>query len=215
MTLHYNHNPGGWNGFVGLTDLYDKFDASDSRRNADYSGLTDVSGLKAGILVGPQFDENGDPVLDRQDNPLSYTQEFALANSTEEKGMRVLKWIPDYNNLDRPANDMIIFRLADVYLMKAEAMARMGGDPSGPLNAVRAARGVEAVYTGTSLDDILDERSRELYWEGWRRNDQIRFSTFLDPVQEKPNTSDRTKIIFPIPATALSGNPNLTQNPGY
>jgi len=215
MTLHYNHSPSGWNGFVGLTDLYDKFDDSDPRRGGNYAGLTDVSGLNAGILVGPQFDQTGSPILDRQGVPLSYTREFELANSTEEKGMRVVKWIPDYNNLDRPANDMIIFRLADVYLMKAEAMARMGGDPSGPLTELRTARGVDAVYTGTTLDDILEERSRELYWEGWRRNDQIRFGTFLDPVQQKPDTSDRSKIIFPIPATALSGNPNLTQNPGY
>lgn len=215
MTLHYNHNPGGWNGFVGLTDLYDKFNSNDPRFGGDYTGLTDVSGLKTGILEGSQFDQNGAPILDRQNNPLAYTKEFSLANSTEEKGMRVIKYTPDYNNLDRPANDFVIFRLADIYLMKAEAMARMGGDPSVPLNSLRTARSVETVYTGTSLDDILDERSRELYWEGWRRNDQIRFGTFLNPVQEKAETSDRSKMIFPIPATALSTNPNLSQNPGY
>ena len=215
MTLHYNHNPGGWNGFVGLTDLYDKFDPSDPRMGGDYTGLTDVSGLKTGMLLGAQVDQNGTAILDRQDNPLVYSQDFSLANSTEEKGMRVVKYIPDYSNLDRPANDYVIFRLADIYLMKAEAMARMGNDPSAPLTTLRTARGVDGVYTGTTLADILDERSRELYWEGWRRNDQIRFGTFLDPVQEKSNTSDRTKIIFPIPATALSTNPNLSQNPGY
>jgi len=215
MTMHYNHNPSGWNGFVALTDLYDKFDSSDPRRGGSYNGLTDVSGLKTGFLLGPQFDQNGTAIPDRQGNPLAYTREFELANSTEEKGIRVIKYAPDYSNLDRPANDYVIFRLADSYLMKAEAMARMGGDPSGPLNTLRTARGVASTYTGTTLDDILDERSRELYWEGWRRNDQIRFGTFLDPVQQKSETSDRTRIIFPVPATALSTNPNLTQNPGY
>ncbi len=215
MTLHYNHNPGGWNGFVALTDLYDKFDGSDARRGGDYNGLTDVSGLNTGILLGQQFKQNGDMVLDRQGAPLVLTQEFQLANSTEEKGMRIVKYMPDYSNLGRPANDFIIYRLADMYLMKAEAMARMGGDPSTPLNTLRTARGVQAVYTGTSLNDILDERARELYWEGYRRTDQIRFGTFLNPVQQKPDASDRTKLIFPVPATALSTNPNLKQNPGY
>lgn len=213
MTLHYNQS--GWNGFVTLTDLYDKFDDSDARRGGSYSGVTDVSGLNVGILVGQQYDENGTPLEDRQGNPLIYTPEFEIATSTEVRGMRVVKYAPDYNNIDRPANDYVVFRLADVYLMKAEAMARMTGDPSGPLNALRTARGVETLYTGTTLADILDERSRELYWEGWRRNDQIRFGTFLDPVQEKPETSDRTRLVFPIPATALSTNPNLKQNPGY
>ena len=215
MTLHYNHNPGGWNGFVALTDLYDRFDENDPRRGGSYDGLTDVSGLNTGFLLGQQFNQNGEMILDRQDVPLAYTQDFELANSTEEKGMRVIKYIPDYNNIDRPANDYVIFRLADIYLMKAEAMARMGGDPTGPLATLRNARGVDELYTGTTLADILEERSRELYWEGWRRNDQIRFGTFLDPVQQKPDASDRTKLIFPVPATALSTNPNLKQNPGY
>ncbi|WP_299109256.1 RagB/SusD family nutrient uptake outer membrane protein [uncultured Winogradskyella sp.] len=213
MTLHYNQ--GGWNGFVGLTDLYEKFDDSDARRGGSYPGLTDVSGINAGMLVGQQYDENGVALEDRQGNPLNYTQEFEIANTTEVRGMRVIKYLPDYENVDRPANDYVVFRLADVYLMKAEAMARMGGDPSALLTELRTARGVETVYTGTTLADILDERSRELYWEGWRRNDQIRFGTFLNPVQEKPETSDRTRLVFPIPATALSTNPNLKQNPGY
>ncbi len=215
MTLHYNHNPGGWNGFVALTDLYDKFDTNDPRFGGEYAGLTDVSGLRTGMLLGDQFQQDGSPVLHRQGFPLTYTRDFELANSTEERGIRAVKYIPDYNNVDRPANDFVLFRLADIYLMKAEAMARMSNDPSAPLNTLRTARGVESIYTGVTLNDILDERSRELYWEGWRRNDQIRFGTFLDPVQQKPDTSDRTKIIFPIPATALSTNPNLVQNPGY
>ncbi|WP_452223901.1 RagB/SusD family nutrient uptake outer membrane protein [Lacinutrix chionoecetis] len=213
MTLHYNQ--GGWNGFVGLTDLYDRFDPSDDRRGGSYTGVTDVTGLNAGILLGQQYDENGVALEDRNGNPLIYTEDFELANTTEVRGMRVIKYMPDYENVDRPANDYVVFRLADVLLMKAEAMARMGGDPSTLLTTLRTARGVETLYTGTTLDDILEERSRELYWEGWRRNDQIRFNTFLNPVQERPSTSDRTRIIFPIPASALSTNPNLTQNPGY
>lgn len=215
MTLHYNQ--GGWNGFVALSELYNRFDTSDPRFGGDYPGLTDVTGLKTGFLVGQQFDQTGANVLDRNDDPLVYTENFSLTTNTDEgAGIRVVKYPFDYaGDADRPANDFVIFRLADVYLMKAEAMARMGGDPTAPLTALRAARGVDTVYTGTSLTDISDERSRELYWEGWRRNDQIRFNTFLDPVTEKSTTSDRSKMVYPIPAAALSTNPNLSQNTGY
>lgn len=214
MTMHYNQNPSGWNGFVMLTDVYNKFDSADPRLTASVTGLTDVSGLKAGILVGPQYDQTGTTVKDRQGNPLSFTQSFSLSNSTEEKGMRVIKYYPDYASPSRAANDFMIFRLADVYLMKAEAMARMGQDPTSVLQALWTARGVTS-YTYAGLSSILDERARELYWEGWRRQDQIRFGTFLNPVQERTSTPDATKLIFPIPLTALSANPNLKQNPGY
>jgi hypothetical protein len=61
----------------------------------------------------------------------------------------------------------------------------------------------------------LAERSRELYLEGWRRNDMIRFGVFNKPVQERATESDPTRVIFPIPSIALSSNPNLKQNPGY
>ena len=64
------------------------------------------------------------------------------------------------------------------------------------------------------LTSLLEERAREFYWEGWRRNDQIRFGTFLDSFQEKP-VSTETYLLFPIPPSALSTNPNLIQNPGY
>ncbi len=215
MTLNENHNPGGWNGFVTLTDLYDKFDSTDPRIGGSYTGVTDVTGLNVGFLIGQQLDQDGNNLFDRPGDLMNFTRDFDIANSADSKGIRVVKYVPDLTNFERPANDYVFFRLADVYLMKAEAMARMGGDPTAPLTTLRAARGVDAVYTGTSLDDILDERSRELYWEGWRRNDQIRFGTFLDPVQQKSNTSDRTRLIYPIPAPALSTNPNLVQNPGY
>jgi hypothetical protein len=62
---------------------------------------------------------------------------------------------------------------------------------------------------------LLAERGREMYYEGWRRNDQIRFGTFNAPVNERPNPSDPTRVIFPIPQRAIDTNPNLTQNQGY
>ena len=61
---------------------------------------------------------------------------------------------------------------------------------------------------------MLDERGREMYWEGWRRQDLIRFGKFLQPWQEKP-ADDPKNLLFPIPSSQLAVNPNLTQNPGY
>lgn len=213
MTLHYNQKPSGWNGFVALTDLYNKFEATDSRLKSSLPYLNTNSGLTAGILQGPQVNEFGAPVLNRAGSQLTFSQDFSLTNSDDQKGMRVIKYLPDYSNIDRPNNDFVIFRLADVLLMKAEAMARMNQDPSALLSQLRTVRGV--AYTGAGLSDILDERARELYWEGWRRQDQIRYSTFLGTWQEKLTNSDRAKIIFPIPASAVSTNPNLVQNPSY
>lgn len=217
MTLHYNQNPSGWNGFVALTDLYNKFDATDPRLSSSITGLTDVSGLKAGVLVGQQYDQNGNMILDRQSNPLSFTQNFDLANSTEEKGMRVIKYQPDYGNPTRANNDFVFFRLADVMLMKAEALYRMGQTSQAAtiVDDLRTARGVATLGSLSSVDVILDERARELYWEGHRRQDQIRFSKFNLPVQERSATTDRHVLIFPIPLDKLAANPNLHQNPGY
>jgi len=64
------------------------------------------------------------------------------------------------------------------------------------------------------LDDILDERGYELYWEGFRRQDLIRFDKFTEAWQEKPVT-DASKALFPLPTSAVDVNENLTQNPGY
>ena len=65
------------------------------------------------------------------------------------------------------------------------------------------------------LDELLDERGRELAWEGWRRQDLIRFGKYNDAWWAKPTASPATKRLFPIPTTVLAANPRLSQNPGY
>jgi starch-binding outer membrane protein, SusD/RagB family len=222
MTLHYNQRPGGWNGFVALTDLYDKFDdkANDKRFSSNITGLTNVSGLTGGFLIGQQFNQLGVKIKERPGGPtapdLVFTQNFTLANSTEEKGMRIVKYQPDYSSLERANNDFIFLRLSDVMLIKAEAQARKGNlaDALTIINTIRTTRGAAALPSMV-LKTVLDERARELYWEGHRRQDQIRFSTFNQPVQERSTTTDRHVLIFPIPLANLAANPNLKQNPGY
>jgi len=73
------------------------------------------------------------------------------------------------------------------------------------------------LFNPNNLNDpntLLAERGRELYWEGSRRTDLIRFGLFMKAWYLKP-ASDATHLVFPIPATALAANPNLKQNPGY
>ncbi|MBL7828117.1 MAG: RagB/SusD family nutrient uptake outer membrane protein [Saprospiraceae bacterium] len=217
-TLHYNQNPSGWNGFATLSDFYDSFEDTDVRKKSNYTGMTDVSGINAGFLVGQQFDQNGTALKDRKGNDLAFTREVSLVetgNNLEITGIRVIKYPIDYLSGDNANNDMVFIRYADVLLMKAEALLRKN-DAAGALaivNDVRSARGASALGSLTA-DILLAERGREFYWEAQRRTDLIRFGKYLDAWQQKPaSTSER--LLFPIPANALAVNPNLEQNPGY
>lgn len=126
-------------------------------------------------------------------------------------------------------NDFPMFRLADVYLMYAEATLRGGGGDQGrALNYVNELRERAYPSGGTinaselTLDFILDERGRELYWEAHRRTDLIRFNQFTENgiwawknnvPQGSPTPAYRN--LFPLPASDLGVNTNLEQNAGY
>ena len=117
-------------------------------------------------------------------------------------------------------NDWVMFRYADVVLMKAEALLR-GKDAAGALalvNTVRERAGAKPLES-ISLDDLLRERMIEFAWEGWRRQDQIRFGTFTRAWSSRPELPDESDTdytnLFPIPADILILNPLLTQNDGY
>jgi len=124
--------------------------------------------------------------------------------------------------------DFPLFRIADVYLMYAEATLQGGGGSEAlAISYMNLLRGNRAnnfgKVTSINLDFILNERARELYWEGHRRTDLIRFGKFSDGnyiwpwkggVKEGVSTSSHLNL-FPIPATDLNANPNLKQNTGY
>ncbi len=99
--------------------------------------------------------------------------------------------------------------------MKAEALVKLnrGAEAVAPVTLIRARAGLGTLASIT-LDNLLDERGRELYWEGHRRSDLLRFGKFLQAWQEKP-ASDPKYLLFPIPNRSLAANPNLEQNPGY
>lgn len=126
--------------------------------------------------------------------------------------------------------DFPMFRLADAYLMYAEAHLRGGGgSASEAVDYINALR--ERAYGDDSnnisdndldLDFILDERARELYWEAHRRTDRIRFGEFSDrgvwPWKgnvPQGSTTESYRDLMPIPASDLGVNTNLEQNPGY
>jgi hypothetical protein len=231
-TLHYKQNSpdnegGGWNGFTTLSEFYDTFEG-DPNINVPGSGQeerrgfvpTDGSnlGIGYGFLVGQQYDETGAAMTDRVGNQLDYTKELpGLLGNSEVTGIRLIKYHPENGGF---TGHQILFRYADAHLMKAEAVLR-GGTSSetalglvNELRAMRNANGNTASLSAVTEEDMLDERGRELYGEFWRRNDLIRFGKFSDAWQYKSNT-DVTRVLFPIPATAIISNPNLVQNEGY
>jgi len=229
--MHYNQNPGGWNGFTTLSEFYNKFEATDKRRGVAYPtpGVANPGNrVNVGFLVGQQYNWANDAALkDRTGLPLAFTPEVKLienGSNFEITGIRSYKYPIDYANdgSGNVDNDYVFFRLSDVLLMKAEAILRGGtGTSAGTygstalaiVNSIRTNRGASAVAS-VNLDQLLDERGRELYLENWRRQDLIRFGKFLQPWQEKA-ASDPKYLLFAIPNQQLAVNPNLKPNPGY
>lgn len=127
------------------------------------------------------------------------------------------------------STDFPLFRLADVYLMYAEAVVRGGGGSTDQavsyVNALRTRANNPQTISATdlTLDFLLDERARELHVEAHRRQDLIRFGKFTGGNYNwawKGNGSNGIAIpahfkVYPIPTSSLAANPNLTQNTGY
>ncbi|RYC70461.1 MULTISPECIES: RagB/SusD family nutrient uptake outer membrane protein [Spirosoma] len=161
--------------------------------------------------------------------PVNFTEQidFSVAGSNYNTGYRVLKY--EFSPKSQSGRnlgdvDIPIVRLADVYLMRAEAKLRKSSDAAGALadvNAVRASRTASTpapALTSMNLDLLFRERGFELYWECQRRTDMIRFGKYEGTWTEKTN-ADRQKRLFPIPQTAIDGASNLpgylTQNASY
>ena len=214
MTLHYSQNPSGWNGFTTLASFYDSFEAEDSRigNNLGAQDGTQFSGIGRGFLVGQQFNDDGSMTIDsRNQQPLQFTRDVPLAGAGTEKGIRVMKYHPSTFGDTKYR----LLRYSDVFLMKAEALMR-SGDSGAALNMVNMLREARGASSLSSIDEesMLAERGRELYWEGIRRTDLIRFGKFNEAWEEKEAT-DPSRVLFPIPSIAISSNPNLEQNAGY
>jgi hypothetical protein len=199
---------GGWGGMRATKAFVQKF--------PDPSGATDK---RAMFYTKGQNLEIKDVSLFTDGYAIT---KFKNITSTGAKG----------SNLTYVDTDYPVFRLADVYLMYAEAVLRggTGGDAATALTYVNDIRSrAYGNATGNitagqlNLAFILDERSRELYWEGQRRTDLIRFNQLTTADYLWPwkggiaagQATDTKYNIFPIPSTDLGANPNLVQNTGY
>ena len=140
------------------------------------------------------------------------------------QGYKSVKWFiddADFSHNRNQSNDLPIFRLADIMLIKAEALVRSNQTGAqGLFNAIRTYANAPTISAEPSLKDILDERGRELFDENWRRNDMIRFGTFESEYgfhkKGFPTARfDKECRIFPLPTSVLNKNTNWKQNPGY
>ncbi len=211
------------------------------------SCVTDVNfNINRGILRGQQYGlirKNGvflkcpdgkykvgklfNDTRNRPTTPVVFTEkvDFTTAGSDYSSGYRVEKYEfskKSVSGRNFGEADIVIVRLADVYMMRAEAKLRKSNDAVGALadvNIVRAARTTPPPpLASMSLDILFKERGFEFYWEMLRRSDMIRFGKYEGTWTEKTNT-DKLKRIFPIPQTAIDGASNLPgylkQNQGY
>jgi hypothetical protein len=217
--LHYNQYSGGetpWNGFSTIADTYNAFDPADLRRQI--------------FLAGPQVNQvTGLPATDRAGNPLYFDPNIPNdAQTGEGNGVRILKWPVDPNHLDREnGNDYALFRLAEIYLIKAEALNELSA-ANGPaavalINTIRARvfnppKPLATTLTQAQIRDaILKERLYELTAESKRRQDLIRFGKYNDPwlFKDPASLTQPYRVLMPIPLTQLGTNPKLVQNAGY
>jgi starch-binding outer membrane protein, SusD/RagB family len=154
----------------------------------------------------------------RTGEPLVFTKTLpGLVGNNEVTGIRVLKYSPADGAF---TNGVVMARFSDAHLMRAEAMLRSGnaGGALIEVNKLRTSRTNTPALAGPLTEQmLLDERARELYTEGWRRNDLIRFGQYKGSWEFKSAeaSADGHTDLFPIPSSALLSNPNLIQNPGY
>lgn len=201
---------GGWAGLRTTPEIVNLFN--------DVSGNTDE---RANFYTDGQSLEIN--------NLLTFTDGYPITKWKNVTSTGIVGSDPTGNH---PDTDFPMFRLADVYLMYAEAVVRggTGGSIAQALQYVNKLR--ERAYNGTSgnitqsqltQSFILDERARELKWEGHRRTDLIRYNLFTGGgylwswkggVKEGRSVAD-FRTLFPIPSSDLTANPNLDQNLGY
>ena len=174
-----------------------------------YTGKVEVDGKYVTL-------DDGTPL---EYKPLAVEKNLTASPYLETAGARMKKYEVDrtaYSDGRMPDNDIVLYRYADVLLMKSEAKVRNGESGDEEINAVRSRVGMPSLPA--TLDNILNERLLELVWEGWRRQDMIRFGTYCNQYDiHTPSEADKKgyTTVFPIPEKVRELNPNLKQNPGY
>ncbi|WP_295121930.1 RagB/SusD family nutrient uptake outer membrane protein [uncultured Chitinophaga sp.] len=228
----YNVDRDGNNGIVVIPTAYDAFEDKDLRKTG-------------WMLIGPQLNKatgapvqgteeyNGKPLVfvkEIRRNSEGETGEGGMTRGEENSGARFAKYVPGdvTDEVNYWGNDFVLYRLADIYLWKAEAIMRNNGNTANAeavtlVNDVRKRAfavedwATEAYDAGTlTLDELLAERGREFIFEGKRRQDLIRFGKFTTNTWwDHPASTDAKWNLFPIPQNQRALNPNLGQNTGY
>lgn len=196
-----------WSGFLCQPDFFQTYDDKDIRKSETW-------------LYGQQYDISGKP-LDFAYNAVFDETKYFNSNGGRGTydGARCWKWhyqtdgsLKEYTvSMD---NDFALFRYADVVLMYAEALIRQGSAGTAAqltdLIKIRTRAGMTAYSASElTLDEIYNERGRELAWEGWRHEDMVRFGKYLKKSWAHPDQSGETfRNIFPIPTDILNANRN-------
>ena len=248
---------GAWNGFCAQPDYVKLFMADPSKASDPKYTYYDDPANDPRIVsfrLGQQYSKaTGEVLMTGHSLPMNhYAEVFPLygaqrdgtiwADVQQQDGGRVGKWEYDASLTSAMNNDFAIFRLADFYLVRAEALLRSGGSAAEAtelVNKIRSRAGVKTLSSVT-LADVQLERRLELAWEGVSREDDIRFGCYDKDMWSMlratvsqdvdaagmPKTysinpsawnrpSDKYLELFPIPLTAWQTNPKLVQNPGY
>ena len=244
----YNFQNQPWNGWSATQKLYESVISPEqnpgpqgevwgvSPTSSD-EGLERVMGTMddrlGNFLVGPQYTASGSRVedsgvfsdFDMNGPPLTFvpTINDIQGVACRQCGARIGKYEFEPGIGSSMSNDFVIFRYADVLLLKAEALWRQNSSSTEALalvNQIRTRSGVDA-FDNLTVDRLLAERARELFFEQTRRQDLIRFAgvaggktRFNDPWKFK-EISEEFRNVAPIPDNQLQANSNLVQNPGY
>jgi hypothetical protein len=219
-----------WGGNRTRVDLLRKFISTDRLDGlGDWSPETivEAAGDDRALFYGNNSDGKGQ-VKDRKytnDVLATFTEGFATTKFSSNRSDGGATHDPSQTD-----NDIFLMRLAEAYLIYAEAEARAAGSNTtlekgtAYINVLRTRANNNVQKASYTLNEILDERSRELYFEGMRRTDLIRYGYFGGNTnytwQWKGGVQNGTRFeayrdIFPLPSTELGANINLKQNPGY
>lgn len=217
ITFIIHASTGGWNSEMGVDSGWYGL-AARKEFAAVFSDLTGTTDKRAMFDAASTSNLNINSVSDFFSNGGLKIKKYSNKTSTGAIG----------SNQTHVDTDFPMFRLADAYLMYAELAANGVGSKStarGYVNALRTRAGAAAIANDSDItpDFVLDERARELYWEGHRRQDLIRANKFTGGAklwQWKGNVLNGASIdtkfnVYPIPQTELNTNSNLTQNTGY
>lgn len=244
--VYFGCEPMGWNAihltpsrkptgeiydFNGLGSPYESFDDKDLRKRPYNGADRNKSGMfLVGLQKSPITGEVALGSVEYTGQPINFVDFVARASKgeTESKitlgeentGIRMAKYgiYPTSEKDKYYQADMVCFRLADVYYMKAECILRTGGNATEAMSLVNDVKKrnfapedqENALYKSITLNELLRDRGREFLGEGFRRTDLIRFGRYHEAYWEKA-VEEKSHYLLPIPSTAINANPYLKE----